>query len=80
MADYSESDVQSLVQKLREFKQTLTPGEQAALTAVVQRAMPQSEDVEGFVAPNKLPNPTLYDPLGSVFSMFQYPGPVDRNR
>ena len=30
MADYSEGDVQSLAQKLGEFKETLTPGESKA--------------------------------------------------
>ena len=48
MADYSENDVKSLAQKLGEFKETLTPGEQAALTEVVQRAMPEESDVQGF--------------------------------
>jgi hypothetical protein len=44
----SEADVQSLAQKLTQFTQTLTPGEQAALAAVVLRGTPQGEDVEGF--------------------------------
>jgi hypothetical protein len=48
MADFSESDVQSLAAKLGEFRQTLTPGEDAALTAVIHRAMPQGEDVQGY--------------------------------
>jgi len=44
----SDADVQSLAQKLTQFKQTLTPGEHAALAAVIQRGMPQAEDVAGF--------------------------------
>ena len=50
MADQpiSDADVQSLAQKLTQFNQTLTPGEQAALAAVVLRGMPQAEDVAGF--------------------------------
>ncbi len=45
----SDADVQSLAQKLTQFKQTLTPGEHAALAAVIQRGMPQAEDVAGFI-------------------------------
>ena len=50
MADQpiSDADVQSLAQKLTQFNQTLTPGEQAALAAVVLRGTPQAEDVAGF--------------------------------
>ncbi len=44
-----EADIQSLAQKLTQFKQTLTPGELAALAAVIQRGMPQAEDVAGFI-------------------------------
>ncbi len=44
----SEADVQSLAQKLTQFTQALTPGEQAALAAVVLRGTPQPEDVAGF--------------------------------
>lgn len=85
MADYSESDVQSLAQKLGEFKQTLTPGEQAALTAVVQRAMPQSEDVEGFFDRRDRPNEGAIgvqagDPLSSVFNIFGAPSLKGRDR
>jgi hypothetical protein len=51
MADqqaFSDIDIQSLAQKLTQFKQTLTPGEHAALAVVVLRGMPQAEDVVGF--------------------------------
>ncbi len=45
---FSEADVQSLGQKLAEFSQTLTPGEQAVLTDILQHAMPEGSDVQGF--------------------------------
>ena len=45
---FSETDVQSLGYKLAEFSQSLTPGEQAILTEVLQRAMPHGGDVQGF--------------------------------
>jgi hypothetical protein len=51
MADqqaFSDIDIQSLAQKLTQFKQTLTPVEDAALAVVVLRGMPQAEDVAGF--------------------------------
>ncbi len=44
----SDADIQSLAQKLTQFKQTLTPGEHAALAALVLRGMPRAEDVAGF--------------------------------
>jgi hypothetical protein len=48
--EISEADVESLAGKLDQFNQTLTPGEQAALSEVIQHAMPQDEDVQGFAA------------------------------
>lgn len=46
--EFSESDVQSLGKKMAEFSQALTPGERAALTRLLQQAMPQGDDVQGF--------------------------------
>lgn len=45
---FSEADVQSLGQKLAEFSHTLTPGEQITLTRMLQQAMPDGSDVQGF--------------------------------
>ena len=45
---FSETDVQSLGQKLAAFSQTLTPGEWSILTGILQRAMPGGGDVQGF--------------------------------
>ena len=45
---FSEADVQSLGNKLAEFSQALTPGEQAVLTGILQQAMPEGSDVQGF--------------------------------
>ncbi len=45
---FSEADVQSLAQKLTQFTQTLMPGEQAAMAAVVLRGTSHAKDVEGF--------------------------------
>jgi hypothetical protein len=45
---FSETDVQSLGQKLAEFSQALAPGEWAVLTGILQRAMPEGGDVQGF--------------------------------
>ena len=53
---FSETDVQSLGQKLADFSQTLTPGEQAVLTELLQQAMPHGDDVRGF----------SYDPHGNT--------------
>jgi hypothetical protein len=44
---FSETDVQSLGQKLAEFSQALAPGEWAVLTGILERAMPGG-DVQGF--------------------------------
>jgi hypothetical protein len=59
MADQpiTQDDIQSLAQKLSQFTQSLTPGEQAALATVVMRGA--SEDVAGYsVAPNAREHPT----------------------
>ena len=49
MADQvSENDVESLGEKLEYFSQTLTPGEQAALTEILERATAEEGDVQGF--------------------------------
>jgi len=49
MADQiSENDVESLGEKLEQFSQTLTPGEQAALVEILERATPEEGDVQGF--------------------------------
>jgi len=45
---FSEADVQSLGQKLAEFSRTLTPSEQRVLTELLQHAMPEGSDVQGF--------------------------------
>jgi hypothetical protein len=52
MADqpaFTQADVDSLGQKLTQFKQTLTEGEAAAMATVIQRGMPQAEDVAGYI-------------------------------
>jgi hypothetical protein len=46
--EFSEGDVQSLGKKLAEFSRTLAPGELAALTQILQQAMPDGSDVQGF--------------------------------
>ena len=66
--EITEADVQSLAQKLAQFNKTLTPGEFAALAAVVVSGMPQAEDVQGFVKPGNenAPNdasPSLLQPI-----------------
>jgi hypothetical protein len=49
MADqFSENDVDSLGEKMEQFSQTLTSGEQAALIEILERATSQQGDVEGF--------------------------------
>jgi hypothetical protein len=45
---FSEADVQSLGQKLAEFSQILTPGEQAALIKMLLHAMPGESEAQGF--------------------------------
>jgi len=49
MADqFSQNDVDSLGEKLEQFSQSLTSGEQAALFEILHRATPQDGDVQGF--------------------------------
>ena len=45
---FTNADIQSLAQKLMQFNQTLTPGEQTALATVILRGAVQSVDVEGY--------------------------------
>jgi len=47
----SESDVQSLANKLAEFSKTLTPAERIVLMAQLQQT-PADEDVQGFQLPS----------------------------
>ena len=72
MADqpaFSQANVDSLGQKLTQFKQTLTEGEVAAMAAVFQSGIPQAEDVEGYVLKHgdaiAFPDPSS---LTSIFS------------
>ena len=44
----TDADVKSLAQKLTQFNQTLTPGEQMALAAVILRGALKPDDLEGF--------------------------------
>ncbi len=52
--EFSETDVQSLSQKLEQFSQTLTSGEQAALREVIERAMPEEDDVQGYAVKGRM--------------------------
>lgn len=47
---FSEADVQSLGQKLAGFSRTLTLSEQRVLTELLQHAMSEGCDVQGFSA------------------------------
>jgi len=85
MADpITQADVQSLADKLAQFTQSLTPGEQAALAAVIMRGAPQSEDVQGyglgqnpFLQEHKTagqgddPNPGQ-DPFGQIIAVVRH--------
>ena len=44
----TDADVKSLAQKLTQFNQTLTPGEQTTLAMVILRGVLKPEDLEGF--------------------------------
>ena len=44
----TQADVDSLGQKLTQFKQTLTEGEVAAMAVVFRSGIPQAEDVAGY--------------------------------
>ena len=77
MADqpaFTQADVDSLGQKLTQFKQTLTEGEVAAMAAVFQSGIPQAEDVEGYVQGKGDPNPIVVDPspFVNIFLPAQY--------
>ncbi len=63
MADQSisQADIQSLAQKLSQFTQSLTSGEQAALATVVMRGISQSDDVSGYYL-NPKTHPFSQDP------------------
>ncbi len=59
----TQADVDSLGQKLTQFKQTLTKGEVAAMAAVFQRGIPQADDVEGYSqGRGEGPHPFIVDP------------------
>ena len=74
----TDADVQSLAQKLEQFNKTLTPGELAALSAVVLRGMAPAEDVAGYAQGPGGPAPfPIGDPPGSfstVTNLFTLPG------
>jgi len=72
------ADVESLAEKLKQFNQTLTPGELAALSAVVLRGMAPAEDVAGYIQGPGGPAPfPIGDPpgLGSLGAIFTTPLP-----
>jgi hypothetical protein len=79
MADQtiSKADIESLAQKLGAFNQTLTPGEQAALAAVVMRGTPQGEDVSGYQLRRNIGDPDTgdqgdpFDPIGQALHIPQ---------
>jgi hypothetical protein len=52
----SEADMVSFMEKLADFHETLTPGEQAILDQVTATALTGGDDVEGF----------LYSPVPSL--------------
>lgn len=70
--EFSETDVQSLSQKLEQFSQTLTSGEQAALREVIERAMPEEDDVQGYAVKSRRAHYSV-DTLRSV--LFHIRGP-----
>lgn len=75
--EISEADVQSLAQKLAQFNQTLTPGELAALAAVVVSGMPQTEDVQGYGRFSQAGGQAplgVDSPFGAVTNLFVLPG------
>lgn len=65
--EFSETDVQSLSQKLEQFSQTLTSGEQAALREVIERAMPEEDDVQGYAVKPRGANLYSVNTLSLVF-------------
>jgi hypothetical protein len=46
---FSDADIQSLAQKLKQFNQTLTPGEQEAMAFVALSGIPMTPDTKGFI-------------------------------
>ena len=46
---FSDADVQSLAQKLTQFNQTLTPGEQEAMIVMALSGIPMTPDTKGFI-------------------------------
>jgi hypothetical protein len=69
--EFSETDVQSLSQKLEQFSQTLTSGEQAALREVIERAMPEEDDVQGYAVKSRMANLYSVDTLSFVLKAFR---------
>jgi hypothetical protein len=71
MADqptFTQADVDSLGQKLTQFKQTLSEGEIAAMAVVFQNGIPQAEDVEGYVL--KLADQIAFPDPSSLVNIF----------
>ncbi len=86
---FTNADIQSLAQKMAQFNQTLTPGEQTALAEVVLRGALKSGDVEGYF--DRRPNEGAvgvqegvgdpFSPITNIFSPQTRPGrdrPEDR--
>jgi hypothetical protein len=66
---FTDADIQSLAQKMVQFNQTLTPGEQVALAAVVLRGALKSGDVEGyFLRPPTVGAVRVQEGVGDPFS------------
>jgi hypothetical protein len=73
-----DADIASLKEKLREFCESLTPAEYAALAAVVQRAASTLEDTAGF-GDIKLNIPTPLPPPPPVYKLPEIVGFVALN-
>ena len=88
----TEADVNSLAQKLTQFNQTLTPGEQTVLATVILRGAMKSEDLEGFSVTGPQGGQNVgafgvqeggdpFSPISNIFSPQTRPGrdrPSDR--
>ena len=87
----TNADVKSLAQKLTQFNQTLTPGEQTALAAVILRGALKPEDLEGFSVTGPQGGQNVgafgvqegdpFSPISNIFSPQTRPGrdrPSDR--
>jgi hypothetical protein len=86
----TEADVNSLAQKLMQFNQTLTPGEQTVLATVILRG--SMKDVEGFSVTGPQGGQNVgafgvqeggdpFSPISNIFSPQTRPGrdrPEDR--